>query len=58
MKIRLGPFNDNLYIQLGDEPSDEDEHLGVIYDPTRAMYLVQILNEHFDPDHVCTIGIP
>lgn len=49
MKIRLGPFNDNLYIQLGDEPSDEDEPLGVIYDPTRAKFIVQILNGESPP---------
>ena len=50
MKIRQGRKQDrNLYIQLGDEPSDEDEYLGVIFDPTRAMYLVQILNGDSPP---------
>ena len=45
MKIRQGRKQDrNLYIQLGDEPSDEDEYLGVIFDPTRALYLIRILN--------------
>jgi hypothetical protein len=50
MKIRLGRKQDrNLYIQLGDEPSDEDEYLGVIFDPTRAFYIVQILNGESPP---------
>ena len=50
MKIRQGRKQDcNLYIQLGDEPSDEDEYLGVIIDPTRAMFLVQILNGDSPP---------
>ena len=45
MKIRTGRKQDrNLYIQLGDEPSDEDEYLGVIFDPIRAAILVEILN--------------
>lgn len=58
MKIRLGRHQDrNLYIQLGDEPSDQDEYLGVIFDPHRADSVVQILNEHFDPEHVCSIGL-
>ena len=48
MKIRTGRHQDrNLYIQMGDEPSDEDEYLGVIFDPTRAKFLVEILNEYF-----------
>ena len=49
MKIRLGPGQDNLYIQLGDEPSDDDEHLGEIYDPTRARFIVDILNGDAPP---------
>ena len=48
MKIRQGRKQDrNLYIQMGDEPSDDDEYLGVIFDPIRAKYLVQILNEEY-----------
>lgn len=49
MKIRTGRTETRegcreLYVQLGDEPSDRDEYLGVIIDPTRARYLVRILN--------------
>lgn len=45
MKIRTGrELERNLYIQLGDEPSDDDEYLGVIVDPLRAAVLVDILN--------------
>lgn len=45
MKIRTGRHQDrNLYIQLGDEPGDEDEYLGVIFDPARAAILAEILN--------------
>lgn len=45
MKIRTGRRQDrNLYIQLGDEPGDEDEYLGVIFDPMRAAILVEMLN--------------
>jgi hypothetical protein len=49
MKVRQGRHQDrNLYIQMGDEPADEDEYLGVIFDPVRARYVVQILNEYFE----------
>lgn len=45
MKLRVGRKQDrNLYIQLGDEPSDEDEYLGVIFDPMRAAVLVEMVN--------------
>jgi hypothetical protein len=45
VRIRVGRKQDrNLYIQLGDEPSDDDEYLGVIFDPMRAAVLVEVLN--------------
>lgn len=45
MKIRLGRHQErNLYIQLGAEPSDDDEYIGVIFDPDRARVLVSIIN--------------
>jgi len=45
VKIRTGRKQDrNLYVQLGDEPSDDDEYPGVIFDPRRAAVLVEILN--------------
>lgn len=48
MKIRTGRKQDrNLYIQFGAEPSDEDDYLGVIFDPARAKRLVEIMNEYF-----------
>lgn len=48
MKIRTGRKQDrNLYIQFGAGPSDEDDYLGVIFDPARARRLVEILNEYF-----------
>lgn len=50
MKIRVGRKQDrNLYIQMGDEPSDDDEFLGVIFDPTRAKFIVEILNGDAEP---------
>lgn len=50
MKIRIGRHQDrNLYVQLGDEPGDEDEYLGVIFDPRRAAILVEILNGNRPP---------
>jgi hypothetical protein len=36
----------NLYLQLGDEPSDEDEYVGVIFDPDKAAMLIDIINGH------------
>lgn len=49
MKIRTGRKQDrNLYIQFGAEPSDEDDYLGVIFDPARAKRLVEIMNEYFE----------
>jgi hypothetical protein len=45
MKIRQGRKQDrNLYLQVGDEPADEDEYIGVIFDPRRAAMIVAILN--------------
>lgn len=36
----------NLYIQMGDEPADEDEYVGVFFDPMRAEAMCQIFNDH------------
>lgn len=48
MKVRTGRHNDRIvYIQLGEEPSDDDEMLAVFFDPVRASTTVQIMNEHF-----------
>ena len=48
MKIRQGRHNDQiLYIQSGDEPSDDDEMLAVFMDPKRAEATMHIMNEHF-----------
>lgn len=50
MKIRTGRKQPrNLYIQIGDEPSDDDEYFAVVFDPTRARFLVQILNGEAPP---------
>lgn len=50
MKIRVGRKQPrNLYIQRGEEPSDEDEYFAVVFDPTRAKFLVQILNGDAPP---------
>lgn len=45
MEIRQGRHQKkNLYIQLGDEPGDDDEYIGVIFDPQRAEVIADILN--------------
>ena len=45
MKLRTGRKLDlTLYIQMGDEPSDDDELLGLFLDPARAGLFVKIVN--------------
>lgn len=46
MRLRPGRHQArNLYVQLGDEPSDDDEYIGVIFDPARAEALIAIIND-------------
>ena len=48
MRLRTGRKQaQNLYVQMGDDPSDEDEYIGVIFDPTRAKYLCEIVSEYW-----------
>lgn len=50
MKLRTGrKLGQTIYIQMGDEPSDDDELLGLIIDPARATVLVQIANGEIPP---------
>ena len=50
MRFRTGRKQDrNVYAQLGDHPSDEDEYVGVIFDPRRAEVIVAILNGERPP---------
>lgn len=50
MKIRLGRHQSrNLYVQLGSAPSDDDEYIGVIFEPSRAEYIAGILNGDIPP---------
>lgn len=48
MRLRTGRKNAqtarNLYLQLGDEPHDDDEYIGVIFDPVRAKLIAEIVN--------------
>lgn len=45
MRIRQGRHQpQNLYIQHGAEPSDDDHYIGVIFDPVRAAYIAAVLN--------------
>jgi hypothetical protein len=44
VKLRTGTEGRTLYIQLGDEPSADDELLGLCIDPARAAVLVEIAN--------------
>ena len=47
MKLRLGRKNaQNLYIQSGDEPSDDDRAVGHICNPTVAYGIVEAVNAH------------
>jgi hypothetical protein len=48
MKIRQGRHRkENIYVQLSDEPSDDDEWLGVIPDVKRGELIVDVMNEYF-----------
>lgn len=50
MKLRTGRKLDlTIYIQLGDEPSDDDELLGLFLDPARADLFVKIANGESPP---------
>jgi hypothetical protein len=50
MKLRTGRHLDRtIYIQNGDEPSDNDELLGLIIDPARAKLLIDIANGDVPP---------
>lgn len=50
MKLRTGRKLDlTLYIQMGDEPSDDDELLGLFLDPARASLFVEIVNGERPP---------
>jgi hypothetical protein len=50
MRVRCGRKQpQNLYIQIGAEPSDEDEYIGVIFDPVRAAVLIEMLNGTVPP---------
>lgn len=45
VKLRHGRKQDrNIYLQRGPEPSDDDEYLGVIFDPAKAAILIEIVN--------------
>ena len=55
MKIRQGRRNDrNLYLQLGDEPSDSDPCLGFMIDPEVGKILVQAVTS---PWHLNEIAL-
>jgi hypothetical protein len=48
MKLRVGRHNDRIvYIQIGEDPTDDDEMLAVFFEPIRAATTVTIMNEHF-----------
>jgi hypothetical protein len=50
MRLRPGRKQpQNLYVQQGDEPSDEDQYIGVLFDPTRAAVLIDIANGERPP---------
>ena len=45
MRLRTGRHQDRtLYIQMGDEPSDDDDYLCVFFDPARTSLFVDIVN--------------
>lgn len=45
-KLRPGRHQaQNIYIQRGPEPSDDDDYIGVIFDPERASALIAAVNE-------------
>ena len=50
MRFRCGRKQpQNLYVQQGDEASDEDQYIGVIFDPARAAVLIDIVNGERPP---------
>jgi hypothetical protein len=50
MKFRCGRKQpQNLYVQQGDEAGDEDQYIGVIFDPARAAVLIDIVNGERPP---------
>jgi hypothetical protein len=50
MRLRCGRKQpQNLYVQQGDEASDEDQYIGVIFDPTRAAAVIDIVNGERPP---------
>ncbi len=50
MKLRTGRKLDlTIYVQMGDEPSDDDELLGLFLDPMRAKLFVDIVNGDSPP---------
>jgi len=50
VKLRTGRKLDcTIYIQMGDEPSDADELLGLFLDPARAELFVRIVNGESPP---------
>lgn len=45
MRLRSGRHQDrNLYLQHGDEPSDDDEYIGVTFGPLWAAWLIEVVN--------------
>lgn len=50
MKLRTGRRNHrNLYLQLGDEPSEDDPCLGLIIEPKAAHVIVDAVNKYGVP---------
>lgn len=68
MELRTDQLGHMLYVQLGDEPSDDDEQIGMIINPARTAVLVQIANgrrpalkEHGEPSpgrRLLDLGLP
>lgn len=51
MKLRTGRKNPHtLYLQLGDEPSNEDVCLGLIIVPAASHVIVDCVNRHGSAD--------
>lgn len=49
MRLRTGgPNGVCLYIQLGDEPSEDDEYIAYFFDPKRAERVAEIVSEHWN----------
>jgi hypothetical protein len=46
-KLRCGRKQaQNLYLQRGDEPGDDDEYLGVFFDARKLAALIDLANAH------------